>query len=402
LRMPCFFNVTLASPTSTVGVSLDKSQDVLARFCGRIRRLSAASSRRVVLRGFPGGAEAFELVARFCYAGEAAVTPANACALRCAAEFLGMDAPRQLVRVAETALEEMPHWPWHSVVGAVKQCERLLPLSDATGAFDGAVSALGAHVAAAAAPPPDATPTSSSPESAAFRFSCDNKSSGCPSLPAWWFDDLAALAPATVARVAAALAAKGADHALVARFLFYCLKCRVAAGAGEDGDRRAMLEAAVAAMAGLDRAAVSCKALFGVLRIAAPLRPADDRLVAMIGRKLDHATLDNLLVPAPAGTTGGLYDVGLVLRFLDAFLRGAGDEPARIKKVGRLVDLYLTEVAPDPSLRPARFVDLATALPAAARDSHDALYRAIDVYFQVHSLPTDTVLISSAFRITPH
>jgi hypothetical protein len=383
---------------------LDKSQDVLARSCGRIRRLSAAPARRVVLRGFPGGAEAFELVARFCYAGEAAVTAANACALRCAAEFLGMDAPSHLVRVAETALEEMPHWPWHSVVGAVKQCERLLPLSDATGAFDRAVSALGAHVAAAA-PPPDATPTSSSPESAAFRFSCDTKSSGCPSLPAgraWWFDDLAALAPATVARLAAAVAARGVDHALVARFLLYCLKCRLAAGAGEEAEKRAMLEAAVAAMAGLDRAAVSCKALFGVLRIAAPLRPADDRLVAMIGRKMDHATLDNLLVPAPAGTTGGLYDVGLVLRFLDAFLRGAGDEPARIKKVGRLVDLYLTEVAPDPSLRPARFVDLATALPAAARDSHDALYRAIDVYFQVHSLPTDTVLISSAFRITPH
>ena len=67
-----------------------------------------------------------------------------------------------------------------------------------------------------------------------------------------------------------------------------------------------------------------------------------------------------------------------------AFLRGgASDEPARLKKVGRLMDLYLAEVAPDPSLRPAKFLELATALPAPARDCHDALYRAIDVYFQV-------------------
>jgi len=51
--------------------------------------------------------------------------------------------------------------------------------------------------------------------------------------------------------------------------------------------------------------------------------------------------------------------------------------------VGRLIDLYLAEVAPDPSLRPAKFLELATALPAPARDCHDALYRAIDVYFQV-------------------
>jgi hypothetical protein len=370
-------------------------QDVLARFCGRIRKLSpAAATRRprVVLHGFPGGAEAFELVARFCYAGggDVAVPAANACALRCAAEFLDMAAP-SLVSVTEMVLDEMPHWPWHSVVDAVRQCQRLLPLSDATGAFDRAVSALACHVAAG-----DATPTSSSPESSAFRFSCDTKSSclGSSTGRTWWFDDLAAaLDPGTVARVAAALAARGADHhAVVARFLFYYLKCRLA-GAGGADEKRAVLEAAVSAMAGLHRGAVSCKGLFGVLRVSAPLRLADacrDRLVAMIGRKLDHATLDNLLVPAPPGT-GSLYDVGLVLRFVEAFLRGGGggDEPAaRLKKVGGLVDLYLAEVAPDPSLRPDKFVQLATALPAAARDSHDAMYRAIDVYFQVKPLST--------------
>ncbi|TVT97046.1 hypothetical protein EJB05_57725 [Eragrostis curvula] len=316
-----------------------------------------------------------------------------------------------LVSLTEKALEEMPQWPWQSVVDAVKQCQRLLPLSDATGAYDRAVAALVAHVAAAAAPPAGAgcgdagTPTSSSPESSAFRFSCDTKSS-CLSLPptgrTWWFDDLVALAPGAVRRVAEALAAArvaGADHAVVARFLFYYLKCRVAAGATTaEEEKKATVEACVAAMSVLDvRTAVSCKGLFGVLRLAAPLQQladaAQERLVAMIGRKLDHATLDNLLVPAPAGTAGSssLYDVGLVLRFVAAFLRsgGGGDEPARLKKVGRLVDLYLAEVAPDPSLRPAKFVELATALPAAARDCHDALYRAIDVYFQVHARLTD-------------
>ncbi|KAK3127302.1 hypothetical protein QOZ80_7AG0571150 [Eleusine coracana subsp. coracana] len=396
-------------------------KDVLAGFCGRIKQLSssaAASGRRrrpkLVLHGFPGGAEAFELVARFCYAGGGApvVTSANACALRCAAEFLDM-AP-SLAQLTEKALDEMPHWPWHAVVDAARQCERLIPLSDATGAFDRAASALACHVAAATVPPPisiggaggDATPTSSSPESAAFRFSCDTKSSGGGGRGTWWFDDLAAaLGPAAVARVARALAARsaGADHhAVVARFLFYYLKCRVAAAGATAEEKRAVIEAAVDAMALLDRGAVSCKGLFGVLRISTPLYLSDacrDRLVAMIGRKLDHATLDNLLVPAapPSGPGTSLYDVGLVLRFVEAFLNsggGGGDEPttpspARMKKVGRLVDLYMAEVAPDPSLGPARFVDLATALPAAARDSHDAMYRAIDVYFQVHARLTD-------------
>jgi len=404
-------------------------QDILARFCGRIRRLvvagaaSAKRPRRVALHGFPGGAEAFELVARLCYADGGcggAVTAANACVLRCAAEFLDMaaDAPEaastaapSLVRMTEKALEEMPHWPWHAVVDAVKQCQRLLPLADTTGAFDAAVAAMVSHMTV---PPPagDATPTSSSPESSAFRFSCDTKSSslslrGSCISRTWWFDDLVSLRPGTVERVAAALLARGTDHRVVARFLFYYLKCRIAGASAED--KKAMLEASVTVMSGLDRNAVSCKGLFGILRIAAPLKLTDacqQRLVAMIGRKLDHATLDNLLVPAPAGT-GSLYDVNLVLRFLEAFLRGgAPDEPARLKKVGRLIDLYLAEVAPDPSLRPAKFLELATALPAPARDCHDALYRAIDVYFQVwyywSTFPSDNVLIWTAFRITPH
>ncbi|XP_062186368.1 BTB/POZ domain-containing protein At3g22104-like isoform X2 [Phragmites australis] len=300
-----------------------------------------------------------------------------------------------LVRMTEKALEEMPRWPWHSVVDAMKQCQRLLPLADSTGVFDRAVAALVSHMAVPSAG--DATPTSSSPESTAFRFSCDTKSSnlslrGSCISRTWWFEDLVALSPGTVERVATELVARGTDHGVVSRFLFYYLKCRIAGASSED--KKAMLEASIAVISGLDRSAVSCKGLFGILRISASLKLADawqERLVAMVGRKLDQATLDNLLVPAPSGT-GSLYDVSLVLRFLEAFIRGGDavrDERTRLEKVGRLVDLYLAEVAPDPSLRPAKFVELATALPAAARDCHDTLYRAIDVYFQVHARLTD-------------
>ncbi|KAG8099726.1 hypothetical protein GUJ93_ZPchr0013g35605 [Zizania palustris] len=383
------------------------SEDILAPFCGRINNLAGGErlggagrrTRRVVLRGFPGGAEAFELIARFCYTGGGggAVTASNACALRCAAQFMDMataevsTAP-SLVKMTEKAIEEMPQWPWQSVVDAAKQCQRLLPLADSTGVFDKVVSALLSHMAV----PGDATPTSSSPESSAFRFSCDTKSS-CLSMRCtsrtWWFEDLVVLSPGMTERVAKALLAKGTDDVVVSRFLFYYLKCRIA-GASAD-DKKAMLEAAITVMADLDRSSVSCKGLFGILRISSPLKLAGachDSLVAMIGHKLDHATLDNLLVPAPAGTSS-LYDVTLVLRFLDAFLHGGGahgePEPPRLKKVATLMDLYLAEVAPDPSLHPTKFVDITTALPAAARDCHDALYRAIDVYFQVHTRLTD-------------
>jgi hypothetical protein len=132
--------------------------------------------------------------------------------------------PPSLARMVESALEEMPRLRWHSVVGAVKQCEWLLLLSDDAGAFNRPVSALGAHVAAAAVS--DATLMSSSPESTAFhRSSCDTKSSG---------SYLIALTPATLPRVAVALAAMGTDHAVVARFLFHYLKRHRHRGGGRE------------------------------------------------------------------------------------------------------------------------------------------------------------------------
>nr|DAD38208.1 TPA_asm: hypothetical protein HUJ06_008849 [Nelumbo nucifera] len=104
----------------------------------------------------------------------------------------------------------------------------------------------------------------------------------------------------------------------------------------------------------------------------------------MIGSQLDQATLDNLLVPSPPGVAY-LYDVNLVLRFLRSFLRGGGCWvfSARLKKVGSLMDLYIAEVAPDSCLKPSKFVALAVALPESARDSHDGIYRAMDMYLEV-------------------
>ncbi|KAK6157255.1 hypothetical protein DH2020_011503 [Rehmannia glutinosa] len=55
-----------------------------------------------------------------------------------------------------------------------------------------------------------------------------------------------------------------------------------------------------------------------------------------------------------------LYDVNLVLRFLKSFLgKGVCCVPlSRLKKVASLMDLYLNEVAPDPYLKPSKFLAL--------------------------------------------
>jgi hypothetical protein len=57
-----------------------------------------------------------------------------------------------------------------------------------------------------------------------------------------------------------------------------------------------------------------------------------------------------------------------------------------VLKVGRLMDGYLAEVAPDPYLKLQKFMALIELLPDYARIVDDGLYRAIDIYLKVKPL----------------
>ncbi|XVF30249.1 hypothetical protein REPUB_Repub16aG0040800 [Reevesia pubescens] len=139
----------------------------------------------------------------------------------------------------------------------------------------------------------------------------------------------------------------------------------------------------------LDPSSVSCKSLFGILRVVLSLnisKSSKKKLESMIGSQMDKATLDNMLILSPCGTSY-LYGVNLVLRFLKAFKRGGGWQlyPIQMKKVASLVDLYMAEVAPDPCLKSSKFQALLVALPNSTRDSWDELYHTMDIYQEVVS-----------------
>ncbi|KAF9600749.1 hypothetical protein IFM89_012193 [Coptis chinensis] len=51
-----------------------------------------------------------------------------------------------------------------------------------------------------------------------------------------------------------------------------------------------------------------------------------------------------------------------------------------VLKVGRLIDAYLAEIAPDPYLDLCKFIDIIEILLDYARVIDDGLYRATDIY----------------------
>ncbi|KAJ7948211.1 BTB/POZ domain-containing protein [Quillaja saponaria] len=177
------------------------------------------------------------------------------------------------------------------------------------------------------------------------------------------------------------------DHVIISRFLLYYQKTKFFTAPSVE--KRSIVEMVINMHYNLDPSSVSCKSLFGILRVILSLNVSKCsryKLENMIGSQLDQATLDNLLVPSPYGINY-FYDANLVLRFLKVFIHGGTCQvnPMPVRRVASLIDLYIAEIAPDPCLKPSKFMALATALPDSARDSYDELYHAMDMYLEVHA-----------------
>lgn len=350
-------------------------------------------NRKVVLHEFPGGAETFELLTRFCYKkGEIHINPVNVCNLHCAAYFMEMSksfsGTQNLVEQTEKSLEGMKFWTWSDLLVALKQCQELLHVAKSSGTLDKCLDSLVGKLSSCEVSP---CPSASSTDSSEFRLSCDTGSTermkNSVLRLTWWFEDLEAFDINLIEMLVKMMVSKNFDHSIISRFLFYYQKSRFSSATSDEKIK--IVETVVEILYSLDLSTLSYKSLFGMLRFALTLnisKCSRNKLESMIGYLLDQATLDNLLIPSPAERTY-LYDVNLVLRFLKYFLgKGAFCLPMiRLKKVANLIDLYIAEVAPDPNLKPAKFLALIIALPNSARDSYDRVYHAVDLYLEVHS-----------------
>uniref|UniRef100_J3M2K8 NPH3 domain-containing protein n=1 Tax=Oryza brachyantha TaxID=4533 RepID=J3M2K8_ORYBR len=200
-------------------------QSVMCAFSGRLRTMVTHERRKkktsrvealsVKLTDFPGGAEGFELVARFCYSnGRVPLCPSNLPVLHCAAVYLEMTDEActcNLLTQAEAFVDGLYYWTWADVLTAVKSCEPFAAAADASGLLEKLISALFSKitanpetpVAAAAVGTPNRSSSScsSSPDTLGFGRSSSTKTpdSMKPCFAReWWFDDMTSLCPQTI------------------------------------------------------------------------------------------------------------------------------------------------------------------------------------------------------------
>lgn len=370
-------------------------QRILAYFSGRFNKLfsrlnSSTRNLKVIFHDFPGGAEGFELIARFCYSsGKTEITASNIVLLSCAARFMEMGADgsenHNLLDQIEKPLEEIYYWTWSELLVALKQCQDLLPTTDSSLILEKVLGSLVERIAL----PGVASPYTSFSDNSTFKFSCDTRSTDSMmniySQRSWWFEDLLFLNIDLIDKVIKMMISRNLDHDTISKFLFYYRKSRFRCAS--PAEQCKITEVVINLLCLPDRSSPSCKHLFDIYRVAWSLkisRQCRKKLENLIGSQLDQATVDYLLVPSPRGKDY-IYDVNLVLRLVTVFLFESCSwlSMSRLNKVAGLMDSYLAEVSPDSHLKPSKFIALLKVLPDSARQSHDGLYYAMDMYLEV-------------------
>uniref|UniRef100_A0A0E0BWQ5 NPH3 domain-containing protein n=1 Tax=Oryza meridionalis TaxID=40149 RepID=A0A0E0BWQ5_9ORYZ len=387
----------------------------------------------VELPAFPGGAEAFEACAKFCYGVAVTIGPHNVVAVRCAAARLGMSEAADRGNLAaklDAFLSSCLLRRWKDALAVLHSTRRYAALCEELGVTSRCVDAVAAlAVADSSGDASGAVPAGSSSSS-----------------PPWWARDISELGVDLYWRVMVAVKATGTVHAkaigdalkaYARRWLPIAAKNHHAAERTGGGGGAAnaewstknhrLLVEKIVSLLPAERNAVSCGFMLKLLKAANILgaSPAPKaELTRRVASQLEDANVSDLLIPAPPPCAGGaLYDMDAVVTILEEFaLRQAAASgrpecsPARagrhrrsmsaesgelegarrstsmaavshgaMVRVGRLVDGFLAVLARKDARTPLdKMIAVAEAVPDFARPEHDDLYRAIDTYLRAH------------------
>eukprot|EP00252_Welwitschia_mirabilis_P009972 TRINITY_DN2296_c0_g1_i4.p1 TRINITY_DN2296_c0_g1~~TRINITY_DN2296_c0_g1_i4.p1 ORF type:complete len:273 (-),score=44.69 TRINITY_DN2296_c0_g1_i4:81-899(-) len=192
--------------------------------CGYIHKLVAegqgADNSILDLHDIPGGAESFELAAKFCYGINFEITTRNVAMLRCAAEYLGMTeeyADGNLIARTEVFLAEVALKTLTSAVTVLQSCEVLLPVAEELNIVSSCVETIVSR-----AIKDSHFSTSSRPSCAESEASINSHTKF---MIDWWAEDLVILRIDFYQRVIQAMKGRGLSNAsLGAALMFYAQK----------------------------------------------------------------------------------------------------------------------------------------------------------------------------------
>ncbi|CAA3014496.1 BTB/POZ domain-containing protein At5g67385-like [Olea europaea var. sylvestris] len=405
---------------SAGGTSFSLHKFPLVSKCGYVRKLVSGSSDTdlavIKIPDIPGGAEAFELAAKFCYGINFELSTENIAMLRCVAEYLEMTedyAVENLVERTEKYLNEVALKSLAGAVTILHSSENLLPLAEKVKLVSRCIDMI-AFVACR-----DGQFSSPGRVESDKNNSISSKSSMSSTKPVvdWWAEDLTVLRINFFQRVLVAMMARGfKQYALGPILMLYAQKSlrgleifgkgRKKIEAREEHEKRVVLETIVSLLP-REKNAMSVSFLSMLLRAAIHLETTVAcrlDLEKRMALQLAQAVLDDLLIPSYSFTGDTLFDVETVQRIMMNYMEyemegnrsgyNADKEyisPSQsdMECVSRLMESYLAEIASDRNLSVSKFISLAELIPEQSRITEDGMYRSIDIYLKAHPALSD-------------
>ncbi|XP_027347267.1 BTB/POZ domain-containing protein SR1IP1-like [Abrus precatorius] len=381
--------------------------------CGYIRKLVSESSDADVsfieLYDVPGGAEAFELAAKFCYGINFEISIENIAMLRCAAEYLEMTEDYSIGNLVGRSDSYLNEVALNSIAGAVSilhMSEQLFPFAEKAKLVSRCIDAIAFIV-----PKESQFCSSRRRDISSDGLGCHQKQ-----VVDWWVEDLTVLRIDIFQRVIVAMMARGfKQYAVGPIVMLYAQKSlrdleifgkgRKKMEPQEEHEKRVVIETLVNLLP-REKNAMSVSFLSMLLRAATYLETTVAcrlHLEKRMAMQLGQAVLDDLLIPSYSFTGNTLFDVDTVQRIMMCYLESemgnysecsADDEyfsPSQkgIYRVGKLMENYLAEIAADRNLPVSKFISLAELIPQHARPTEDGMYRAVDIYLKAHPILSD-------------
>lgn len=367
----------------------------------------------VDIHDIPGGPTAFEICAKFCYGMIVTLNAYNVIAARCAAEYLGMHETIEkgnLIYKIEVFLNSSIFCTWKDSIIVLQTTRCLSPFSEELKIVSRCIKSIASRASV------DTSKVEWSYTYSQKKFPEQNghnqNYNGIVSRPTvpmdWWVEDLCELEIDFFKQVIMAIHSKGrvTNEAIGQALKAFAYKRLPGFSKGMPEADLVKCQLTVDTIVWLlpaTKGNVSCHFLLKLLKAAFLVDTKEStqrELIRRIGRKLEQASVNDLLIPVTKGETI-CYDVHIVQKLIAEFrmqdqnseiespmdgeLQEIG-KPSDASKliVARLIDGYLAGIAKDPNLPLSKFIDLAEMVSDFPRPTHDGLYQAIDLFLKEH------------------
>uniref|UniRef100_A0A7N0UXD7 Phototropic-responsive NPH3 family protein n=1 Tax=Kalanchoe fedtschenkoi TaxID=63787 RepID=A0A7N0UXD7_KALFE len=364
-----------------------------------------SSSLSIELHDVPGGEEAFELCAKFCYGIQIRLSAENFVLAYCAAKFLRMTEVQEkgnLILKLESFFESCVLEGWKDSIVALKSTLKVPDSSEQLGLTGRFIDSI---VDKILVPPPKVMWS--------FTYSRSGYERRQQAVPMdWWTEDLSCLDAELFRSVIVSVRSTSILlPQLIGEALHVYASCNLlpktastkspqssTSGANLSFEAKKQMLESIASLIPLDRGSVSVRFLLRLLSLAHQLEMSSSTKTELTRRcsaQLGDATVDDLLLVSSSSTDQDFYDIepvkAVLGNYLTLYRRLLASHPedktkvsGSFQKVGKLIDSLLQIVASDVSLPVSDFISLAKLLPKIARPDHDELYKAINIYLKEH------------------